>query len=104
MFAFRAMGWGIQTIILVETLALAALEIRLLVAKRDAPSYTSFWLMQCLLAAAYTVWHLDHTDAFCRPDSLLQGHAIWHFLTAGAFVAAWQFHEGVDTLRAKMKS
>ncbi|MBI5246786.1 MAG: ceramidase domain-containing protein [Elusimicrobia bacterium] len=100
LFAFRAMGWGIQTIILVETLALAALEIKLMVSKRDAPEYKSFWLMQGLLAAAYAVWHLDHTDAFCRPDSLLQGHALWHCLTAAAFVAAWRFHEGIDSRRA----
>ena len=104
LFVFRTAGWGIQTIILVETLSLAALEIRLLLVKRDAPSYASFWLMQGLLAAAYAAWHLDHTDAFCRPDSWFQLHALWHMLTAGAFVAAWRFHEGVDSLRAKMKA
>jgi hypothetical protein len=97
LFVFRAAGWGVQTIVLVETLALAALELRLLIVKRDAPSYGSFWLMQLLLAAAYACWHLDHTDLACRPnDHLVQFHAIWHVLTAAAFVAAWRFHEGID--------
>lgn len=96
---FRLEGWGIQTIVLVETLALAVLELRLIAAKREAASYRMFWLAQALLIAAYSFWHLDHTDAFCRPDSLVQGHAIWHLLTAAAFLAAWRFHEAVDARR-----
>lgn len=97
LFSFRAAGWGIQTVVLVQALALAALEIRLMLAKRDAPSYAPFWLMQGLLIAAYACWHLDHSDLACRPDDhWFQFHALWHVVTAGAFVAAWRFHAGVD--------
>jgi len=102
LFAFRAAGWGVQTIVLAQALALAALELRLMLVKRDAPSYRSFWLMQLLLIAAYACWHLDHTDYFCRPDDhLIQFHAIWHVVTAAAFLAAWRFHEGVDARAGK---
>lgn len=102
LFAFRAAGWGIQTIVLVQALALVALELRLLIAKRDAPSYASFWVMLLLLIAAYACWHVDHTDFGCRPDDhLLQFHAIWHVVTAGAFLAAWRFHEGIDERAAQ---
>jgi hypothetical protein len=45
------------------------------------------------LAAAAVVNALSRTDApLCRPDSLLQGHALWHVLTAvGAalWLARW---------------
>jgi hypothetical protein len=45
-----------------------------------------------LVAAAFTFWNLDHTDWFCRPDDhLIQGHAIWHLLTAASFVAAFRY-------------
>lgn len=102
LFAFRAAGWGIQTLVLVQALALAALEVRLMLVKRDAPSYAPFWLMQVLLIAAYACWHLDHTDLACRPDDhLIQFHAIWHVVTAAAFVAAWRFHEGIDARAAQ---
>jgi len=102
LFAFRAAGWGIQTIVLAQALAFAALELRLLIVKRDAPSYASFWLMHGLLLLAYACWHLDHTDFACRPnDHRLQLHAVWHVLTAAAFVAAWRFHEGVDSRAAQ---
>ena len=74
--------------------------------KRDAPSYASFWWMQLLLIAAYACWHLDHADFACAPDNhWLQLHAIWHVVTAAAFIAAWRFHEGIDSLRrAKMSA
>lgn len=38
-------------------------------------------------ALAFTIWILDQQKIVCDPDSLLQGHAIWHFLTAlGGFL------------------
>ncbi|MDD5302131.1 MAG: ceramidase domain-containing protein [Elusimicrobia bacterium] len=102
LFAFRAAGWGIQTIVLAESLLLAALEIRLMIVKRDAPSYAPLWLCGFLLIIAYACWHLDHTDFACRPDDhRLQFHAVWHVVTAGAFAAAWRFHEGIDARAAQ---
>ena len=35
-----------------------------------------------LLVIAYTVWLLDQNNIVCWPESILQGHAIWHILTA----------------------
>lgn len=101
LFAFRALGWGIQTLVLVQALAWAALELRLL-ARRDAPAYGPLWAAGGLLAAAYACWHLDHS-ALCRPDDhWFQFHAAWHILCAAAFVAAWKFHRGVDA-RARIR-
>ena len=34
------------------------------------------------LVVAYVIWLLDQTALFCDPSSPLQGHAIWHALTA----------------------
>lgn len=102
LFAFRAANRGIQTIVLVQAPALVALELRLLIARRDAPSYASFWIMLLLLIAAYACWHLDHTDLACRPDDhVFQFHALWHVVTAAAFAAAWRFHEGIDARAAQ---
>ena len=35
-----------------------------------------------MLAVAYVVWLLDNFGVLCRPESLLQGHAVWHALGA----------------------
>ncbi|MDB5167662.1 MAG: hypothetical protein JWN26_807 [Candidatus Saccharibacteria bacterium] len=41
-----------------------------------------FYIGVGLLTAAYIFWILDDSNTFCVPSSLLQGHAIWHILTA----------------------
>ena len=35
-------------------------------------------------AVAFTIWNLDQHGTVCAPQSLLQGHAIWHLLGAGS--------------------
>jgi hypothetical protein len=35
-------------------------------------------------AVAFTIWNLDQHGTICTPQSLLQGHAIWHLLGAGS--------------------
>ncbi len=40
------------------------------------------WARFGLLVVAYGLWVLDDRGVLCRPDSLLQGHAAWHTLTA----------------------
>lgn len=34
------------------------------------------------LATAYLIWNLDKAGRFSTPESWLQGHALWHLLTA----------------------
>lgn len=42
-----------------------------------------FWAGLGAFAAAYAVWNLSRTGGvWCTPESLLQGHALWHLLTA----------------------
>lgn len=33
-------------------------------------------------AVAFTIWNMDQHGTLCAPDSLLQGHAVWHLLGA----------------------
>ena len=51
-----------------------------------------YWLGVGSFLAAYSIW-LTGTDtsATCRPDSLLQAHAIWHLLTALATYCFFRF-------------
>ncbi len=39
-----------------------------------------------VFAVAYIIWILDITKVLCSPDSLLQGHAVWHILGAVAIL------------------
>lgn len=56
-----------------------------------------FWAGIVSFMAAYAIW-LTGTDEhdWCRPDSLLQAHAVWHLLTA---LATWCFFMFLRTER-----
>jgi hypothetical protein len=60
------------------------LEAAYLLAKR--PNLNRRWFASGLLmfALAYVIWILDNSGYVCHPTSLFQGHALWHFLGAGA--------------------
>ena len=51
-----------------------------------------FWVGVGSFLAAYSIWLTGTaTSASCRPDSLLQAHAIWHLLTALATYCFFRF-------------
>jgi hypothetical protein len=37
-----------------------------------------------LFGVAYFIWILDKTHILCHPESIFQGHAIWHLVSAAA--------------------
>ena len=43
---------------------------------------------------AYFIWILDKTHILCYPNSIFQGHSIWHLLTA---YAGWVMFKGMDS-------
>lgn len=47
-----------------------------------SPHVRHIWTGIGLLLVAFVVWSLDQFRIVCDPRSLIQGHAIWHLLTA----------------------
>ena len=81
-------------------LLLAALGVEILIRRRHGPIAATRHLSKAaaIMAVAFVIWILDFTRVLCRPESLIQGHAIWHILGA---VAAWYlfryYHESHQT-------
>ncbi len=49
------------------------------------------------LVAAAVAWWLGRSASFlCEPDSLLQPHALWHLLGAGALAAIYQHYQAAE--------
>ena len=67
-------------------LLVAALVVEWQASRRGRP-----WLLRgtALMALAFAIWTLDRECLVCAPESLLQGHALWHIL--GAIAAACLF-------------
>ena len=57
------------------------------------------WLVAgaLLFALAFAVWLPSRTDGpLCDPDSWIQGHAIWHLLSAGTTACLYVFHRSEE--------
>lgn len=81
--------------LVVLTLALEAITWRV-----HQPRIHYVWLAAATLtfAAGYGIWMLDNERLWCAPESLLQGHALWHVLSALAagMVALYYRSENTD--------
>ena len=69
-------------------LIIAALVVEVWISRRLPRQNSSRSLKSAvvLLAIGFAIWILDYTRFVCRPDSWIQGHAIWHVLGA---LSAW---------------
>ncbi|MFN0179688.1 MAG: ceramidase domain-containing protein [Gemmatimonadales bacterium] len=72
-------------------LALLAIGLEWSAAKRT-PNQARPYLIGAIgaLGLGFLFWTLDLTGTLCRPDSILQGHAIWHGLGALAAALHWR--------------
>jgi hypothetical protein len=70
-------------------------------ARLDPRRMPWFWTGLGLFVVANIIWNLSRTGGvWCDPQSLLQGHAVWHLLTAasvGAFYLYFRDEGPVDT-------
>ncbi|WP_339693310.1 ceramidase domain-containing protein [uncultured Parasphingorhabdus sp.] len=73
---------------LFAVILLAAIVLELVFARPLRLQVRTGYYVAGLVAniVAFTIWNLDQRGQLCAPDSLLQGHAIWHLLGA---VALW---------------
>jgi Ceramidase len=67
---------------------IAALTLEIVAArpKRPAVQFNLLLLGIAANALAFTIWILDQSGRVCSPNSLFQGHAVWHLLGA---VSVW---------------
>lgn len=61
-------------------------ELGLARALRPGVRSSSYFAGMGIQALAFAIWNLDQRGLVCQPQSLIQGHAIWHLLGA---IALW---------------
>ncbi len=92
LLGFRAMGWNIQPIFILQVLGVLASEV-VLARTAPAPNYADLWRTFGLTLAAAAFWILDFSRLACDPGNhRLQGHAAWHVLSAPAYLTALAYH------------
>jgi hypothetical protein len=73
-----------------------ALEALVLLAERPRIKTRYFVGALVSLVVAYGIWLLDESRVWCDPTSVLQGHALWHFLTAAAVGLLYLYYWSED--------
>ncbi len=73
---------------------LLAIVVELVLARPRRPGVRVALFGYGLLAniVAFAIWVLDNTQTLCAPDSLAQGHAIWHLLGAVAVYFNYRYY------------
>lgn len=67
-------------------------------------SYRPFLWSGTLFLVAWIFWNLDRLKLLCDPSNhVLTGHAVWHFLTAGAIYFIYQFYSQFELRNGKNK-
>ncbi len=63
---------------------IAAIALEMTFARPLRPSVKTRYYLAGIVtkAIAFTIWNLDQHGTLCAPNSLLQGHAVWHLLGA----------------------
>lgn len=65
-------------------LMLATIALEIWIQRTRRPRIETRWFVAALASffAGYGIWLLDNARILCAPTSWIQGHAIWHLLTA----------------------
>jgi len=58
------------------------LERKAIIQHKVSNKINYFYKSIILFFVAYFFWILDYTRLICFPDSIFQGHALWHILSA----------------------
>jgi len=71
-----------------------AIPLEMILARPRRPKVRAGFFYAGLIAntAAFAIWSLDNTRTLCAPDSLLQGHAVWHVLGAVAVLLNYSYY------------
>ncbi len=75
-------------------LLIVAIIVEMALARPRRPGVI-VWLFVAGIAAkavAFGIWILDNTRQVCAPDSLVQGHAVWHLLGATAIACSYAYY------------
>tara|TARA_R100001244_G_scaffold6593_34_gene8424 strand:+ start:7037 stop:7831 length:795 start_codon:yes stop_codon:yes gene_type:complete len=80
---------------------LAAIILELVFARPRRPQVRTGYYFAGLIAniVAFSIWNLDQRGQLCSPDSLMQGHAVWHLLGAIALWFAFLYYRSERPVR-----
>ena len=86
-------------------LIVAALILEAISHHRKLTTLQAKWLIAALgvYVVAQVIWMLDLNHIVCDPTSVLQGHAVWHVLTAASAGLLYLYYQSADQQRTEVR-
>ena len=50
------------------------------------------WASFVILVLSAIIWILDRTNSVCSPESIFQGHALWHIMNAASILFIYMYY------------
>ncbi|MFY0654610.1 MAG: ceramidase domain-containing protein [Cyclobacteriaceae bacterium] len=89
LFGFVVLGFVISAILVQRKLKSKSKKVYL-------------WLAIVSYYTGSTFWYLDNEGLLCRPDSWMQGHALWHILSGTAVLLIYLYFRSEEELLKKV--
>ncbi|MEX0811285.1 MAG: ceramidase domain-containing protein [Chitinophagales bacterium] len=86
--------WSLNGLVVLPAFILIVVLFIVLDQVLRKPQRNMKWIFSALffLTAAFVLWYLDRENILCNPDSLFQGHALWHCLTGWSSFSIYMFY------------
>ena len=82
-FFIEIWKWNINIVFPILILCFLALNIINMKRHIVLKMYKNYFVSSMVtLGVGSTIWLLDRSNVMCMPESVFQGHALWHLLTA----------------------
>ena len=91
-----------RSLFAVVLLAAIALEMMFARPLRHRVRVSYYLAGIAIKAVAFIIWNLDQHGIVCQPDSLFQGHAVWHLLGATSLWFTFSYYRSEQALESKL--
>jgi hypothetical protein len=83
---------------MVGLLVVVGLASEVYYAKSEQPKVEIQWIYYSIVAilTAFVIWVLDITKIVCIPESLFQGHALWHLLSTLSVYYLYRYYKSEE--------
>lgn len=83
---------------MVGVLVVVGLASEVYYAKSEQPKVEIQWIYYAIIAilTAFVIWILDITKIVCIPESIFQGHALWHLLSTLSVYYLYRYYKSEE--------
>jgi len=105
LFFVEIWKWNINIVFPVLIVSFLVLNIMNMKRNIILKMYSKYLISSMVtLVVAGTIWILDRSNVMCMPESVFQGHALWHLLTAASVLFIYFYYRSEEIDLEKLEA